>query len=444
MSAPLGDDPAPAVLPRWLLYTCCLLLVACTIPWRRGTYFSGGLDPVVAVKGVIGSLGLALSGYCARRGTARVHPGPATMALAAAYLAVSFLGGWGAGEALPSAVVAVRVIMLLVSLAFLLGAFGVSDLVHAMVYSMGAVGLLAALTGVGTLGSGRLSGGVPPVAPNEIAFLTGVVLLLTVHRLMEGTARRWEPWLAAGLAAIVWLTGSRTTLATLVLAVFLMLVQARRFTVPAFVALVAAIPAAAFAILATSAVSNLVLRGGDQNVTTLASRTIAWQAALSLDTGAWQHLFGGGLTLKHIPVSGQYWETQLLDSSWVSALVQTGLVGLGIALVWVLAVLVGAVRSHRPWRPLWLGLFLFVVVRSLLESGMFDASTSFMVFALVSLTTEKAVRMAEPEGSVATGVLPTRPDTEAVVVGHPTGTWPPPAGYRTRATASNSLHMDAW
>ena len=387
-------------VPRWQLYLCCLLLVACTIPWRRATYFSGALDPVVAAKGLIGSIGLAMAFLMSRRRLGHHTPlGARTLTFAGLYLAVSCLGGWAAGQALPSVVVAVRVAMLLSSLALLLQAVGVSRLITTMVRSMGLVALFAVGTGVGTVGSGRLQGAVPPLAPNEIAFLTGAVLLLTVHRLMEGQARRGEIPLALALFGVVWLTGSRTTAATLLLAVAVLVVQARRFSAPGFVALVAAVPAVAFAALATSAVTDMLLRGGDQNVTTLSSRTIAWQAALTMNGSTWQRWFGGGLPMKHIPVSGQYWQTQLLDSSWISALVQTGLVGLVLTAVWVVATLASAFRTPRPWRPLWVGLVVFIGLRSLLESGLFDASTSFIVFAVVSLATERATRTAPDPGA---------------------------------------------
>lgn len=391
-------------IARWQLYLCCLLLVACTIPWRRGTYFSGALDPVVAAKGLLGGAGLAMAFLLSRRSTRHTVVGARTLTLAALYLLVSCLGGWAAGEALASVVVAVRVAMLLTSLALLLHAVGVSRLITAMIHSMGAVALFAVGTGAGTLGSGRLQGGVPPLTPNEIALLTGAVLLLTVQRMIESQAARWEAVLALGLFGVVWLTGSRTTAATLFLAVAVMVVQARKFSVAGFVAMVAAVPATAFAALATSAVTDMLLRGGDQNVTTLASRTIAWKAALTMDGSTWQRWFGGGLPMKHIPVTGQFWQTQLLDSSWISALVQTGLIGLTLTAVWVLATLGSALRTPRPWRPLWVGLIAFVGLRSLLESGLFDASTSFIVFAMVSLMTERATRTApDPGASAAEG-----------------------------------------
>jgi hypothetical protein len=172
----------------------------------------------------------------------------------------------------------------------------------------------------------------------------------------------------------------------------------------------------AFAALATSAVTNLLLRGGDQNVTTLASRTIAWKAALTMEGSTWQRWFGGGLPMKHIPVSGQFWQTQLLDSSWISALVQTGLIGLTLTAVWTLAALGSAFRTPRPWRPLWVGLVAFVGLRSLLESGLFDASTSFILFAMVSLMSERATRLAPDPGAPALPGTLLTPDGDRFVV----------------------------
>ena len=69
-------------IARWQLYLCCLLLVACTIPWRRGTYFSGALDPVVAAKGLLGGAGLAMAFLLSRRSTRHTVVGARTLTLA--------------------------------------------------------------------------------------------------------------------------------------------------------------------------------------------------------------------------------------------------------------------------------------------------------------------------------------------------------------------------
>jgi O-antigen ligase len=128
---------------------------------------------------------------------------------------------------------------------------------------------------------------------------------------------------------------------------------------------------------------------------------IAWDAARSWAESGWQVAFGGGLSVKVIRVRGQWWTEQPLDSSWVSLLVQAGVLGLVAALAWVLWVGVGARRVAAPERALLTGLLVFLVGRSLLESGLFDATPAFLLFTAVSLAAERTTRTGRhtvPEG----------------------------------------------
>jgi hypothetical protein len=125
----------------------------------------------------------------------------------------------------------------------------------------------------------------------------------------------------------------------------------------------------------------LLLRDqGTAGLTTLSNRTIAWQAALSPKSSGWLEWLGGGLTMKHIQVPGQWWNQQILDSSWISALVQGGLVGLAICVVWVAHSVIGTLKSSHALRGLQLAILVYLVARGLLESGLFDATTAFLVF----------------------------------------------------------------
>jgi hypothetical protein len=144
------------------------------------------------------------------------------------------------------------------------------------------------------------------------------------------------------------------------------------------------VPLVAYVVLETDLLRSVLERGGSENVTTLSSRTIAWNAAFEMDRPWLQTWFGEGLSVKQIPVPGQYWSTQLLDSSWVSAFVQGGYLGIALVGVWSLALVVACLRAGRTWRPLLTGLLVFVLGRSFLESGLFDASASFITFILVS------------------------------------------------------------
>ncbi len=96
-----------------------------------------------------------------------------------------------------------------------------------------------------------------------------------------------------------------------------------------FVLLAFRLPGLVYLALGTDVLSSVLNRGGGEQVATLSNRTIAWQAAFNLNRDVWQTWFGQGLAQKKISVPGQWWDTQLLDSSWISALVQGGYLGVG-------------------------------------------------------------------------------------------------------------------
>ena len=127
-------------------------------------------------------------------------------------------------------------------------------------------------------------------------------------------------------------------------------------------------------------------RGGAESITTLSSRTIAWSAAFDYSDSSWVRMMGAGLAKKEIPVVGQYWETQVLDSSWISALVQAGRVGmvlLGVWVVWTFVTSLNGTRAHCACCSS--RLLAYLLMRSVLESGLVDSTTSFITFFLVSV-----------------------------------------------------------
>jgi hypothetical protein len=148
----------------------------------------------------------------------------------------------------------------------------------------------------------------------------------------------------------------------------------------------------AVATLSSGVLTGFLERDGT-GVSTLESRFVAWDAAGSWADSLWQLAFGGGLSMKIIQVEGQWWNEQPLDSSWVSALVQTGVVGVTVAALWVIWVLHGSLRAPRPQRALYLGLLVFLVGRSLVESGLFDATPAFLAFFALSLLAERGTRV---------------------------------------------------
>ncbi len=376
-----------------------LLLVAATVGWRRGQYFTGSLDPVVLGKAALSGLALLLALLAASAGP-RVRVGTGTLWLLAALLGGSVFGALTAGGVAAAGTVAVRVAVVALAVFLLLRSSDPRSVLLALARACGVVAAVATATGLRAGPADRLAGGLPGLSPNELALLAGVVVLVGSWRVLCDGAR-WPTGLAvlAGLA-VVWATGSRTGLAMLVLGIGVVVVHVRRLPVWAVVGALVTAAAGSVVAVATGVVQDFASRDGD-GVGTLESRMIAWDAARSWAESGWQVAFGGGLSVKVIRVRGQWWTEQPLDSSWVSLLVQAGVLGLVAALAWVLWVGVGARRVAAPERALLTGLLVFLVGRSLLESGLFDATPAFLLFTAVSLAAERTTRTGRhtvPEG----------------------------------------------
>jgi hypothetical protein len=393
-------DGGAARFTRWssgsflLALTICLLLVVGSVSWRQKVFFDGDLDPVVVAKAAV--TGLALL-FClhARMNGQRANPvGHRTMTLLALFVVVSTVGGWAAGSGTASAILAVRVLMVGVAAYLLVRSFPVDVLLRALFIAMAVVGLVAVVTGVLNLGStgGRLQGGIPPLAANEIAFLCGVPALALIWRYLSHRGRGLDLVLIVVLVGAVWASESRTGLAALLVAAVIMLLQARRISPGVVAAVIVAAGAVLYVLLTSDLLSAYFGRSNQGSVATLNSRTIAWSAALDLPQNAVTWWMGGGLALKQIPVQGQYWNVQGLDSSWVSAWVQGGLLCLLLLAVWVLSALAAGCRTPQPYRMLITGMLLFLVIRSFLESGLIDATPSFLLFMTMSMLAEAGTR----------------------------------------------------
>jgi hypothetical protein len=367
-----------------------LMLVACTVGWRRGQYFAGSLDPVVVAKGGLSGLALALAFFAAQSGYRR-RLGTGSVWVLGVILGSSVFGALVEGTLMASGLVAVRVAVLAAAVFFLLRSSTAQQFFASFALACGIVGLAAAGTGLSTLSTGRLQGGVPPLSPNELALLAGIVVLYVAWRVVEGDLG-WRLAACGAVAlGIVWATGSRTALLMLVAALVVMAFHIRRARVGLVVGGLLLGGFGAILAVTTGVLAGWLERDGT-GVSTLESRFIAWDAATRWAESAWQLVFGGGLSVKIIEVEGQWWNEQPLDSSWVSLLVQTGLLGLLTAAVWVLWVLRGLLRAPRPYRALVLGLWVFLVGRSLVESGMFDATPAFLGFFALSLLVEGGTR----------------------------------------------------
>ncbi|SDF12097.1 O-antigen ligase like membrane protein [Blastococcus fimeti] len=368
-----------------------LLVVVGAVTWRRGEYFSGSLDPVVLAKAAVSLLALGLALLLAQSGPRR-SLGTGTVWWVGLWLGASVLGAVTAGNAVAGGVIAVRVGILAATIFLLLRAAPGAQVLMAIAWACGLTSAVAALTGLPSfVVEGRLAGGIPAIDPNDLALLAGVAVVVLAWRLVLDALDAGGLLGSVFFLGVVYATGSRTGLAVLVLAVVVMAAYIRRPRVELVVSGLVLGVAAVVALASTGAVEGFAARGGDGS-STLDSRFIAWRASLTWAESAWQQFFGGGLSVKIIRVRGQYWDTQPLDSSWVSLLVQGGIVGLIAAALWVLWVVRGTRRAPRSHRILFLGLLIFVIGRSVLESGLFDATPALLVLVAVSLLAEGGSR----------------------------------------------------
>lgn len=384
-----NDWPPVSGAPARLLFVG-LCLVGSTVVWRQGSYFSGALDPVVAGKGLLSVIGLAVALAMAQ--TAPRRPlGTGTLWFVGIFLLSSVFGALTGGTMAASLPIVVRLVILTATVFFLLRAAPAAEVVRALVRACAVVAVVATVTGVPTLADGRLGGGIPPLNPNELALLSGVVVLAAAWRILLGRPTWAASLTVLGFLGIIWLTGSRTSLIMVLLGVAVMTFYVRRPRAGLVVTLLCTAAAAVLVVATTGVVDTFVERGGD-GTSTLDARLIAWSAAWSWAESAWQMVFGGGLSVKFIPVEGQWWNTQLLDSSWISALVQAGWLGLLVALAWVVWTFRGVRLLPREERMLFTGFLVFLVGRSLLESGLFDATPAFLLLVAISLRAEGGTR----------------------------------------------------
>jgi O-antigen ligase len=383
---------APSKAPgrRPAVFAVALLLVVATVGWRRGSYFAGSLDPVVLTKASLSLLALALA-FLLAQSAHRRRLGTASLWWLGVVLGSSVIGALATEGLVAGGTVAVRVAVLTAAVFFLLRAAPSMQVLTGMVAACGVVALVAAGTGLATLGTGRLAGGIPALSPNELSLLAGVVVLYLAWRIVHGESTVANTVTAVVFLGVIWATESRTGLLMVLLGCLVIGAHLRRARVGLVVTGLVLGAGAAVAAVATGIVSDFVARNGD-GISTLESRFIAWRAATDLATTGWQQLFGGGLALKVIPVRGQWWDEQPLDSSWVSLLVQAGMLGLVAALLWALWVVRGARRAPRKHRVLFLGLLVFLLGRSVVESGLFDATPAFLFFLMISLLVEGGSR----------------------------------------------------
>jgi hypothetical protein len=316
-----------------------------------------------------------------RRGAAWSHLRAGLVPWLGLYLTIGSIGAMLHGSGFPSIVLAVRVGVLAATLVLLFRCYPRHQVLTALCTAMTVLATFSAVTGVGSLAAeGRLYGRIPPLNANEIALLVSVPLVCLAWRCVHRVATTWEVLAIPPLLGIVLLTGTRTGLAALLLAIAIVVVMAPRIPLPVFGLGVLTIPTLVYVAFFTPLLDGYATRGDTASVLTLNSRTVAWRAALDYPDGLTERLFGVGLSVKKIPVSAMYRHEQILDSTWISAVVQTGVLGVVVLGLLVIVTLLRALSLAPPYRSLTVGVLLMIVIVSFLESGLFDTSVAFIAF----------------------------------------------------------------
>jgi hypothetical protein len=376
-------------LTMWAVWAICFVTVVSVVSWRRDAIFSGAIDSVVIAKAVLATAALAAAVVLYSRTRPRYPVGAQSAYFLAAILGVSGLGAIAEGSPLASFVVITRVAILAAIVIALLAVGGWRPVLGGLLGSLGTVAVVAAVTGIPKLGAeGRLVGGIPEVAANELAGLAAPPLIALLVLIMRDGVRVRTVIPAFALAAVVWATESRTGLIAIGIALLVAFLAVRRIHWSTMVAVALSLPVIYTLAVYTTVITDLLVRGQSiDDIATLSARTDAWRVVFAWSLDSWARWLGVGLAVKEVPVSVDNREFQVLDSSWVSVLAQAGIVGV----VLLLAILVPAVLRAVTVRELSvfaLPLLALILVRSVTESGLIDSSVTFLLFFTLAVALE--------------------------------------------------------
>jgi hypothetical protein len=115
-------------------------------------------------------------------------------------------------------------------------------------------------------------------------------------------------------------------------------------------------------------------------------RTEVWGPLLAFPRDRFHDLVGFGL-------SNKSFDGLPIDSNWLAAYWDLGLIGVGLCAAWLLFVLVTAYfQPSGPQRALALFIAIYLLVRSFIETGLTDASVNLLELAMAASLVVSPVR----------------------------------------------------
>jgi hypothetical protein len=231
------------------------------------------------------------------------------------------------------------------------------------------------------LTQGRLSGEFWPIPPTQVADFAAVALGLVAMLWLCGLMRGRIAALAAPTAAIILLlTHTRIELVAMMAGILvggLSLFMAKARVRKSFVIIGIAL---SLAITAFSGVLTHWLARGEssQQLGSLTGRTSVWTGVVNAPRDQFQVIFGYGL-------SNKSFNGLPIDSNWLAAYLDLGLIGVTICAALLVFVFVSAYFQPRgAHRAIALFLVTYLAVTSITETGLSDASAYLMELTLAA------------------------------------------------------------
>jgi len=238
----------------------------------------------------------------------------------------------------------------------------------------------AAWTGQGSFGGGgRLRGVFLPILPTRVgeigAILVGLALIaLAFHRMQHLPGSILA---SLGLSLII-LSRTRTAAIALLVALFAAFCLTRKYRLGRR-ALRTILLLVLLAIPLLVPIRSWVLRGQDSDqFSSFTGRTRAWSGVIEQQSSLSSIMLGNGLGNKAVLVRRGEGDIDVLaiDNGWLSLFWETGLVGLILVLIAVIATVVAVFRAPTPYVRASAGfLVTYVVIASFTESGLSDLSS---------------------------------------------------------------------
>lgn len=243
------------------------------------------------------------------------------------------------------------------------------------------------------LAEGRLSGEFWPLPPTDVAdlaaVLVGLVFVLWLCRLVPGA-------LAIGVTAVggalLLLSHSRVALVAMLAGIFVgglsvFMTRARARWMFAAAAVLASLAITAF----SGALTTWLVRGQSASqLDDLTGRTSVWGMVVRAPRDSFQILFGFGLSNKSFngfPV----------DSNWLGAYLDLGMVGVVLSATLVLFVLIAAYfQPSGARRALALFLVTYLLISSFTATGLSDASIALLELALAASLLVPSLPLSDP------------------------------------------------